>query len=160
MKKLLFILLFPICCNAQWIEQNYTFVTVALDPKTAIWGKEDVNPPAYDGTFGLGWRWDGVQLEFTYETFKEISFQSGQVQAGYFFNAGNHWQYGILAGFSGIYREVSWMPQHLHIGLNLTPRLEFHVNNSLFLFSELEARLRGDLDKVIYSGYGGIGVKF
>lgn len=158
MKKLIFILIFPLCCQAQFLDHQFMGISTGVDLRNATIGGT-VNERAYNGTYNLLFRSGGFNLQASYETFKEIEFSAIEVSAGHVFNQGNNFQFPLMAGVAIINRPVTWMPQQYHAGLSLTVSAEYHFNNTWFVFLSLENWYRGDLKKNVQSGRGGLGIK-
>ncbi|WP_300440610.1 hypothetical protein [Christiangramia sp.] len=154
--KYLLILLLSFSGYGQ-INDDFIFVRAEVDPKNAVFGS-DVNDPALDFTLTIGRRSAGFNLSFTYEQFKAIQYQSSYFEAGKFWNTEKHFQFGILAGAGLVWRRNDWA-KFLTPTVNLSGVVEYHLNNLLFASARLEPRYRGDLKKVIASGYIGIGIK-
>jgi len=159
MKKLILLLLFPVLCQAQFIEENYVFVSTGVDIRNAFFGS-DVNEPAYNGRFSLGYRNAQFQVQGTYETFSAIGYQAGQIAVGPAFNIARPWQFVTLVGGGMAKRTGNWMSQQYHIAFFGEGHIEYHFNNRFVAKTILEAKYRGELERTVVSGFFAIQLKF
>jgi len=150
MKTLIFLLI-PLMSFSQ------LRISTEIDPSNAIFGS-DVNEAAYDGTFSLGYRIQDFQAQMTYETFKEIGFKSYMIHAGKVLNEEGKFNYVLLGGIGMIERNVNWLNIVWHPSVSFSIQGEYHLDR-MFLTARPEIRYRGDLKKIIVSGYIGIGIK-
>lgn len=154
--KLIILLLFPVLCFSQFQKEKYFFISTEVDPRNAIFGSE-VNPPAYDGVFNIGYRDNGINFQLAYETFAAIKFQSLELKGGYILNNTENFQYGALFGLGFIFRDVDWT-KAMSCSVSLSGQVEYHFDK-IFVFARGEGRYRGDIQKIIPSGYIGLGLK-
>ena len=150
MIKFIIILLFPIITTAQ------VFISTGLDIRNAVFGSP-VNEPAYDGTFGFGIRKENFQTEVRYETFKAIEYQSIGIAVSYVAVPETYrlrnWR-GLLGIEIGmIHRDVNWMNIEYHTKIAASSSLQYMLFEKVALSARTEASLRGDLDKIVFSGY-------
>lgn len=160
MKQLPLILFFiPLLSFAQFpLDRDYLFVNLELDPKNLLVGS-DKNEPALDVVAKFGYRAKGgFQMNFAYEQFDEIRYKSTYFEFGHFWNDENRFQQGLMAGAGFVFRDVDWT-KYMSCTLSISGNLEYHLTNWFFTSAKLEGRYRGDLRKIIPSGYMGIGVK-
>jgi len=148
--KTLILLLIPLMSFAQ------LRISTEVDLKNALFGS-DVNEAAYDGTFSIGYRIQDFQAQMTYETFKEIGFKSYMVHAGKVLNPEGKFNYVLLGGIGMIKRNVNWLNIVWHPSVSFSIQGEYYLGR-MFLSARPEIRYRGDLKKVIGSGYIGIGI--
>lgn len=152
MKKLLILLLITTFCQAQ----GSLFVSSEADVRNAIMGSP-VNEPAYDGIFSIGYRTGSATFQASYETFKAIGFQSFNIRGGKVFELARNFKLTPIAGTGMTLRERDWA-KRLTPSLDLSLQPEYHFRN-WFVFLRGEGRYRGDLDRIVNSGFFGIGVK-
>ena len=149
MKTLIFLLI-PLMSFSQ------LRIFTEVDPGNALFGS-DVNEAAYDGTFSIGYRIQDFQAQMTYETFQGIGFKSYMIHAGKVLNPEGRFNYVLLGGLGMIERNVNWLNIVWHPSVSLSIQTEYHLG-SIFLSARPEIRYRGDLKKIIGSGYIGIGI--
>jgi len=149
MKTLIFLLI-PLMSFSQ------LRISTEVDPRNAVFGS-DVNEAAYDGTFSLGYRIQDFQAQMTYETFKEIGFKSYMIHAGKVLNEEGKFNYVLLGGIGMIERNVDWLNIVWHPSVSFSIQGEYNLGR-MFLSARPEIRYRGDLKKIIGSGYIGIGI--
>ena len=152
----LFFLLIPLLAFGQFQPETFLFTSVELDIRNALVGS-DVNEAAIDGVFNVGFRDKTFQIQASYENFRAIDFYSFGFKGGYVFNYEGNFNYLLLGGISLIQRNVQWT-KRLNASVSLNGQIEYHLNR-VFLLVRIEGRYRGDLKKVIGSGYIGIGIK-
>jgi len=152
----LFFLLIPLLAFSQFQPETFLFTSVELDIRNALVGS-DVNEAAIDGVFNVGFRDKTFQIQASYENFRAIDFYSFGFKGGYVFNYEGNFNYLLLGGISLIQRNVQWT-KRLNASVSLNGQIEYHLNR-VFLLVRIEGRYRGDLKKVIGSGYIGIGIK-
>lgn len=158
LKIILISLILPVSCTAQEKNPDYLFGKIELDPKNAIYGS-DKNEPGIDAVISLGYRSEGgTQMQFSYETFKEIEFKATYFEAGHYFNADKKFQQGIMAGAGFIFRNVDWC-KYQSCTVSLSGNLEYHVTEWMAVTTNFEGRYRGDIDQLIPSVYSGIEFK-
>lgn len=158
MKNLLFFLIAPAITFCQNPNTDYLFGKIELDPKNAIYGS-DKNEPGIDAVISFGYRSEGgTQMQFSFETFKEIEYKATYFEAGHFFNSGKQFQQGILAGAGLIFRNVDWC-KYQSCTLSLSGNLEYHFTGWIAATAKFEGRYRGDINEVIPSGYVGVELK-
>ncbi len=142
------------------ISFSQLFISTELDARNAIEGSKYNNyKSTYDGVFNLGYHNEGFQVQASYENFKVIDFYSFGFKAGYSFNHEGDFNYVILGGLGLIQRNVDWIGNTISMSASISGQLEYHFNK-VFLLARSELRHRGDLERVIFSGYVGIGYKF
>ena len=151
MKTLILLLLIPLMSFSQ------LRISTEVDIRNAVFGS-DVNEAAYDGTFSLGYRIQDFQAQMTYETFKKIGFKSYMIHAGKVINPEGKFNYVLLGGIGMIERNVNWLNIVWHPSVSFSIQGEYHLGR-MFLSARPEIRYRGDLKKLIGSGYIGIGIK-
>jgi len=151
MKTILLLLLIPLMSFSQ------LRISTEVDIRNAVFGS-DVNEAAYDGTFSIGYRIQDFQAQMTYETFKEIGFKSYMIHAGKVLNTEGKFNYVLLGGIGMIERNVNWLNIVWHPSVSFSIQGEYHLGR-MFLSARPEIRYRGDLKKLIGSGYIGIGIK-
>ena len=149
MKTLIFLLI-------PFMSFSQLRIYTEVDPRNAVFGS-NINEAAYDGTFSLGYRIQDFQAQMTYETFQKIGFKSYMIQAGKVLNSEGKFNYVLLGGLGMIKRNVDWLNIVWHPSVSFSIQGEYHLGNS-FLSARQEIRYRGDLKKIIGSGYIGIGV--
>ncbi|MBO2546073.1 hypothetical protein J0871_16775 [Salegentibacter sp. BDJ18] len=158
MRNIIIIILFPLLSLSQERDTRFAFMATGVDPGNAIYGSK-VNEPAYNGSYSIGFRDRGFQLQATYQVFTAINFKAVEVYAGKVFNYGRRFNYVALAGVSMIQRKVNWLNQELHPALNLQGKIEYHFNNTFFVFGLGEFCYRGDIQELVPSGRIGVAVK-
>lgn len=149
MKLLLTLLLLPLLTYSQ------VRISSEVDLRNIILGS-DLNNSTYNGTFTLGYRIDNVQFQATYETFKEIEYENYSLHVGLVFNQDSKLNYVALVGIGMIERHVSWLHNVWYPSMLLSGQMEYHMG-SFFLTARPELNFRGDLDRVVFSGFLGIG---
>lgn len=158
MKILLIALILPTVSFCQEKNPDYLFGKIELDPKNVIYGS-DKNEPGIDAVISFGYRSEGgTQMQFSYETFKEIEYKATYFEAGHFFNATKKFQQGIMAGAGLIFRDVDWC-KYQSCTVSLSGNLEYHVTEWMAVTAKFEGRYRGDIDQVIPSVYSGVEFK-
>lgn len=159
MKKLIIFMLLPMLSFAQFpLEEEYLFAKLEIDPKNAIYGS-DKNEPGLNFIASIGYRAEGgTQMQFAYESFELIKYQASYFEFGHYWNSEKRFQQGIMAGAGFIFRDVSWA-KAMSCTLSISGNLEYHLTNWLATTARMEARYRGDLKKVIPSGYVGFVIK-
>lgn len=158
MKILIIALFLSITGYSQSVKSDYIFARAEVDPRNLLIGGTTTDA-ALDFTVTVGRRGEsGFQVNFTYEQFKAIQYQSSYFEAGKFWNNGKHLQLGLMTGAGLVWRKNEWA-KFLTPTVNLSGIVEYHLNNRLFTSVRLEPRYRGELRKVVFSGYVGIGIK-
>lgn len=137
--------------------QGSLFVSSEADFRNAIMGSP-VNEPAYDGIFSIGYRNGSATFQASYEIFKAIGFQSFNIRGGKVFELARNFKLTPMAGLGMTLREPDWA-KRLTPSLDLSLQPEYHFRNWLFVFLRAESRYRGDLDRIVNSGFFGTGVK-
>lgn len=152
-------MLFPILSFSQIpFDKDYLFAKLELDPKNAIYGS-DKNEPGLNFIGSFGYRAEGgFQMQLSYESFKLIKYKATYFEFGHYWNSENRFQQGIMAGAGFVFRDVDWT-KYMSCTLSISGNLEYHITNWLAATARMEARYRGDLKKVIPSGYVGIVIK-
>jgi hypothetical protein len=164
MKMLLILLIIPTIMFAQ-----SPFVQVEVDPRNLLMGS-DVNDKALDIVFKVGLRSESIEMALGYESFKEINYSSVGYSIGRVFNDEGIINYLILGEVGLIFRDVDWIDQVLHCKLALNPQIDITIFRPKYNFKRCsvknmaitlrsEAAYRGDLDKMVYSGYLGLKVE-
>lgn len=157
MKTLLLFLIIPALTFCQNPSPNYLFGKIELDPKNAIFGS-DKNDPGLNYIASLGYRFEGgFQIQFSYESFDEIKYKATYLEAGHFFRSNKKLQPGITASAGFVFRDVNWT-RYQSCTLSLSGNLKYHLTGWIAATAKFEGRYRGDLQKVIPSGY--VGVEF
>lgn len=154
--KLLLLLLFPLLSFSQF-DQDYLFGKLEVDPKNAIYGS-DKNEPGLNYIASFGYRNENIQMQFSYESFELIRYKATYFEVGHFFNHDNRFQQGIMVGAGFVFRDVDWT-KYMSCTLSVSGNLEYHLTNWLALTAKFEGRYRGDLKRIIPSGYTGIKIK-
>lgn len=158
MKLLPLIILLPQLIFSQLVIQ------AELDPRNLIYGSE-VNDPALDYTLAVGFKEYDFEIAAVYENFSEIQYKSLGVRGGKVLNPEGILNYLFLLELGIIHREVSWLDVQYHTKLGVSSELDINIlrkkygrqkSDLLALTFRLEGALRGDLDRIVGSGYIGI----
>jgi len=147
------ILLFPFLLSAQsWYPQKYAFGSLQVDPRNALFGSE-VNEPALDLVYSVGYRNGSFHSQFNFESFPEIEYTSAGIDLGYIFKPGH-----VLQAVGSIELLMINRPWKVAPGIGFNARLEYHLQNFI-AFARSEYKYRGDWQIWKPSGYLGIAYK-